>query len=149
MLTPDTNSPTFSRKGNFTRDEWNNLLHFCNISHFSSVCCSQNFSSASCAKTMAKRMQQGHGEERIVAKSKLAASSSTVLSPNASNRPGILRAPCQKGLILQECTEKPVARDSNQNDAASSSQVWQKDAERDVREYEETRSARGGKLRIH
>ena len=37
-------------KGNFTRDEWNNLLHLCNISHFSSVCCSQNFSSGSCPK---------------------------------------------------------------------------------------------------
>ena len=56
-------------KGNFTRDEWNTLLHLCNISHYSTVCCSQNFSSASCPKTMAKRMQQGHGEERIVAKS--------------------------------------------------------------------------------
>ena len=99
-------------KGNFTRDEWNNLLHLCNISHFSSVCCSQNFSSASCPKTMAKSMQQGTGEERTVAKSKLRsnlvskteASSSTVLSPNASNRPGILIAPSQKGLILQEST---------------------------------------------
>ena len=26
-------------KGNFTRGEWNNLLHFFNISHFSSLCC--------------------------------------------------------------------------------------------------------------
>ena len=88
---------------------------------------------------MAKRMQQGHEQETIVAKlkptsnlvSKTEASSLTVLSPNASNRQGILRAPCQKGLILQERTEKPVARDSNQNDAALSSQVWQKDAARD------------------
>ena len=102
-------------KRNFTRDEWNNLLHLCNISHFRSVCCFQNFSSASCPETMAKRMQQ----ERIVANSKptlnlvskTEASSSTVLSPNASNRPGILRTPSQKGLILQESTEKPVARD--------------------------------------
>ena len=60
----------------------------------------------SCSKTMAKRMQQGHGEERLVAKSeptlnlvsKTEPSSSTVLSPNASNRPGILRAPSQQGL---------------------------------------------------
>ena len=99
----------------------------------------QNFSSASCPKTMSKRMQQEHGEERIVAKSKptlhlvskTEASSSTVLSPSASNRPEKLRAPSQKCLILQESTGKPVARDSNQNDAASSSHVWQKDAERD------------------
>ena len=37
-------------KGNFTRDEWNNLLHLCNIGHFSSVCCSQNFSSCQLPK---------------------------------------------------------------------------------------------------
>ena len=54
-----------------------------------------------------------------------------MLSPNASNRRGILRAPTEKGFILQESTEKPVARDSKQNDAASSSQVWQQDAETD------------------
>ena len=95
-------------------------------------------SSASCPQTMAKRMQQGHGEELIVAQSKptlnlvtkTEASSSTLLSPNASNHPGILRAPIQKGLILQEGTG---TGDPNQNDAASSSQVWQKDAERDER----------------
>ena len=77
--------------------------------------------------------------ERIVAKSKptlnlvskTEASSSTVLSPNASNRPEIPRAPGQKGVILQESTGKPVAREPNQKDAASSSQVWQKDAEMD------------------
>ena len=48
-------------KGYFTRDELNNLLHLCNTSHFSS---------ASCPRKMAKRMQLGHEEERIVAKSK-------------------------------------------------------------------------------
>ena len=41
---------------NFTRDEWNNLLHLFNISHFSSLCCAQNFSLTSCTKTMARRM---------------------------------------------------------------------------------------------
>ena len=41
-------------KGNFTRGEWNNLLHLFNISHFSSLCCSQNFSLTS---STAKRMQ--------------------------------------------------------------------------------------------
>ena len=40
-----------------------------------------------------------------------------------------------------ESTEKPAARDSNQNDAASSSQVWQKRC-RKGREYEETRCNR-------
>ena len=37
-------------KGNFTRDEWNNLLHLFNNSHFSSLCCAQNFSLTSCSK---------------------------------------------------------------------------------------------------
>ena len=48
MLTP----------GNFTRDEWNNLLLLCNISHFSSSC------SSSCPETMAKRMQEERKEKR-------------------------------------------------------------------------------------
>ena len=48
-------------KGNFKRDEWNHLLCFFNISHFSST-----VSSA----PMAKRSQQDSGEERVTAKSK-------------------------------------------------------------------------------
>ena len=44
--------------------------------------------------------------------SKTGASSSIVRSPNASNRPGILSACSQKGLILQESTGKPVARET-------------------------------------
>ena len=43
-------------KGNFTRDEWNNLLHLFNISHFSFTCCAKSSSLISCPKTMAKRM---------------------------------------------------------------------------------------------
>ena len=120
-------------KGNFTRDEWNNLLHLFNISHFSSICCSLNFSSTSCPETMAKRMQEEKGEERIVAKSKptlnlvshAATNSSTVQSPITSKSPGILRAPCQPH---GKSAGRPVAREPNQ-DAASSSQGWQKDAE--------------------
>ena len=46
-------------KGNFTRDEWNHLLCLFNISHFSSTVCSE---------TMAKRLQQYSGEERVTAK---------------------------------------------------------------------------------
>ena len=41
-------------KGNFTRDEWNDLLRLFIIS---------NFSSASCSLTMSKRTQGGTGEE--------------------------------------------------------------------------------------
>ena len=46
----DTNSQTY-RQGNFPCDEWNSLLR----------CCSQNFSSASSTKTIAKRMQESRG----------------------------------------------------------------------------------------
>ena len=48
-------------KGSFTRDEWNHLLCLFNISHFSSTVCSE---------TVAKRLQQGSGEERVTAKSR-------------------------------------------------------------------------------
>ena len=41
-------------KGNSTREEWNHLLNLFNISHFSST---------ACTAAMAKRAQQGSGEE--------------------------------------------------------------------------------------
>ena len=56
-----------------------------------------------------------------------ATSSSTEQSPIASKSPGILRAPCQPDW---KSTGRLVAREHNQ-DAASSCQVWQKDAEKD------------------
>ena len=49
-------------KGNFTRVEWNHLLNLFNISHFSPT---------ACTAAMAKRAQQGSGEERVTAKSRL------------------------------------------------------------------------------
>ena len=95
------------------------------------------FSSASCPKAMSKRMQQGTGEERVVAKSKptlnlvshAAASSLTAPSSNASSRPVALRAPGQQGSNLKaQSAGKPAGGGSNQHDAASSSQVWLTDA---------------------
>ena len=47
--------------GNFTRDEWNHLLCLFDISHFSSIDCSE---------VMSKRTQKDSGEERVTAKSK-------------------------------------------------------------------------------
>ena len=120
-------------KGNFTRDECNNLLYLFNISHFSSLCCAQNFSLTSCTKTMARRMQEQEGDNRIVVKSKpttmnlafsVSTGSSTVNSPIASKSLGILKAPCRTDW---SSTGKPDANDRNL-DAASSSQGWQKDA---------------------
>ena len=58
----------FLTKGNFTHDEWNNLLHLFNISHSSSLCCAQKYSLTNRPKPMAKRMQEQKGEERSVAK---------------------------------------------------------------------------------
>ena len=70
-------------KGNFTRDEWNHLLCFFNISHFSSKICSD---------TMAKRSQQDSGEERVIAKSRpmmsLIARAPSTLPSSASVSPG-------------------------------------------------------------
>ena len=116
-------------KDNFTRDEWNNLLHLFNISHFSSLCCAQNFSLTSCRKTMAKRIQEQKEEDRIVAKSKPVAMNmtstvstnfSSVNHPIASKSPGILKA----------STGQPDARATRNSkpDAASSSQGRLKDA---------------------
>ena len=70
-------------KGNFTRDEWNHLLCLFNISHFSSTVCSE---------TMAKRLQQDSGEERVTAKSRpmksLIARAPSTLSSSASESLG-------------------------------------------------------------
>ena len=71
-------------EGNFTRDEWNHLLSFFNISHFSSTVCSA---------AMAKRIQQESGEERVTAKSKpmmnLTARMPLVVSFSTSSSPGM------------------------------------------------------------
>ena len=100
-------------KGNFTRDEWNNLLHLFNISHFSSSCCASS-SLVSCPTMMAKRMQEQKGEETSVAQSKSTAMnlssfvltiSSSARSPIASKGPGILIA-----------TGKPVATKEESGD---------------------------------
>ena len=61
-----------------------------------SPCQNQNFSLTSCIETMAQRMQEQEGEERIVAKSLVSTSSSIVQNPIASKSLGILMAPCQK-----------------------------------------------------
>ena len=83
-------------------------------------------------------MQQGTGEESIVAKSKptlnlvsrSAASSPTAPSSSASCRPEILKAPSQEcSNLAAPGAGKPAAGVSSiQNDAASSSQVWLTDA---------------------
>ena len=77
-------------KGNFTRDEWNHLLTLFNISHFSST---------ACTTAMAKRAQQGSGEERVTAKSRpmmnLTARTPSAVSSSASTNPGRISYGCQ------------------------------------------------------
>ena len=56
-------------EGLVTRDEWNHLLCLFNISLFSCQNCAE-FNSQSCSESMAKRLQEGDYDERVVAKSK-------------------------------------------------------------------------------
>ena len=98
-------------KGNFTRDQWNNLLHLFNISHFSSTDCSE---------VMSKRTEKYSGEERVTAKSKpmmnLVSRCSEripeVLPSTASQSPGETRHERQfhpSAQTEQHCrTERPV-----------------------------------------
>ena len=116
-------------KGNFTRDEWNNLFHLFNISHFSCLCCAQNFSLTSCSKTMAKRMQEQKEEDRIATKSKLTAMNLTLTVPTSSS--SVNHPVASKSLgILKASTGKPDsrARRNSKPDAATSSQGRLKDA---------------------
>ena len=86
---------------------------------------------------MAKRMQEQQREERIVAKSKptlnltspASSNSSTVQSPIAPKSLGILKSPCHPDWTG---TGRPGAREFNQEEPASSSQAWQKNAVLDV-----------------
>ena len=82
-------------KGNFTHDEWNHLLCFFNISHFSSI---------NSVKAMSKRTQEGAGEERVTAKSmpmtnlvsRCRVTNPTVLASTASENPGNTKSESQK-----------------------------------------------------
>ena len=114
-------------KGNFKRDEWNNLLHLFNISHFSSICCTKNFSLISCS-TMAMRIQDQKKKELCPSRDQqwwichffVATSSSSASSPIASKSPG---KPTASGKPDSRMSVEP-----NSLDAASTSQVRRKDA---------------------
>ena len=82
-------------KGNFTRDEWDHLLCLFNISHFSSI---------NCSEAMSKRTQKDSGEERVTAKSKpmmnlvsrCSERTPAVLATTASESPGKTKSESQK-----------------------------------------------------
>ena len=80
-------------KGNFTRDERNNLPRVFNISNLSSVCCFET----RCPISVSKRLQEGAGQKKsVMAKSKpmitvvpmTVGRSSTMPSSSASGIPG-------------------------------------------------------------
>ena len=128
-LTPKHLLADMLTKGNFTYDECNNLLHLLTISHFSSTCCTKNFSLISCS-TMAKRIHNQKEEERVVSKSRpavmgmssylIATSSSAASSPIASKSPGM---PIASGRPDSRMSVEPSSFE-----AASTSQVRLKDA---------------------
>ena len=84
--------------GNFTRDEWHNLLCLFNISHFSST---------NCSEVMSKRTQKDAGEERVTAKSKpmmnlvsrCSERTPDVLASTASECPGEAKSVSQNVLL--------------------------------------------------
>ena len=92
-------------KRNFTRDEWNHLLTFSNISHFSST---------ACIAAMAKRAQQESGEGRVTAKSRpmmnLTERTPSFVSSSASSNPGRTSHGYQdpERYVLDDRTEQPV-----------------------------------------
>ena len=116
-------------EGNFTRVEWKNLLHLFNVSNFSSLRCTQNFRLISCI-TMAKRIQEQKGGERVVSKSRpemtnissylMSSSSSAASSPIASKSPWMSAASWRPGSRMN--------LEASSFDAASASQVRLKDA---------------------
>ena len=69
-LTPNTYPQTFWQKG--MSHVMSGPIHLFNVSHFSSTCCTKNFSLISCS-TMTKRIQDQKAEERVVSKSRPAA----------------------------------------------------------------------------
>ena len=91
-------------KGIFTRDEWNHMLSSFNISHFSFTVYSE---------TMAKRLQQDSGEERVTVKSRpmmsliarvpMNVSSSTSVSPGQR----VAEKGKDRGDPISAATERP------------------------------------------
>ena len=110
-------------KGNFTRDEFNNLLHLFYISHFSSTRCAEGSSLISCSTTMAKRMQEQKDEERIVVKSRLTAMNlSSIVPASSSSAKNLITS---SDPVKRIATVKPESRmtRNSKSDAASSSQA--------------------------
>ena len=105
-------------KGNFTRDQWDNLLRFVNMS---------NFSSSNELQTMAKRTQDGTEEESVLTSSRATmnlASTKTIAGSITAQifvciePPRTLRASSQK-LSLVVSAGRLAARETNQDLAST------------------------------
>ena len=140
----DTKNPLADilTKGNFTRDEWNHLLNLFNISHFSSV---------NCSEVMSKRTQKDSGDERVTAKSKPMMNSVSrcsettpdVLASTASESPRKTRHESQQPLSSwneqHQRTGRPVLDTNSSNysewnaDKNWFSQEWKSDELMEVR----------------
>ena len=114
-------------KGNFTRDEWNNLLQLFNISHLSYTCCTKNLSLISCS-TMAKRIQ----EQKRSRKSCVQVATNTdkfVFLFYCDKFLRRMESDCIYRSRMPIASEKPDSwMSSNSFDTASTSQVRLKDA---------------------
>ena len=114
-------------KGNFTRDEWNNILLLLNISHFSTTCCAKNSRLISCSKKMAKRMQEQKGEERIVGNSRPTAMNLSSSVPASSSSAKNLITSSDLGKLVAVGKRASKTRRNSKPDEAPSSQMKLKD----------------------
>ena len=115
-------------EGSFTRDEWNDLLHFFlkKISHYSSTCCTKNFSLINWS-TMAKRIQS-QKEEGVVSTSRPAVMVCLfiLLRLSAASSPTASRSPWMP--IASGRPNSRMSIEPSSFDAASTPQVRRKDA---------------------
>ena len=110
---------------------WNHLLTLFHISHFSST---------ACTAAMAKRAQQGSGEERVIAKSRpmmnLTARTPSFVSSSASSNPGMTSYGCQdpgKSVACDDRSRKldrlsPIGCSKEDYGLSWSSQEWKSGA---------------------
>ena len=107
MLTPKTN--------NFTHDEWNKLLHLCNISHFSSASCPKM--RQECNKEQEKReLWQSQSRRWTWSRVLRQALIHHWVRVHQVAR-GILRAPSQQGSNLKAPCAGKLAAGGSKNDA--------------------------------
>ena len=139
MSTPKDRLADILTRGNFTRDEWNILLHLLSISHFTFFFLLLH-SEFPALPAVHKRWRKGCNKRKEKKElchlvSHAATSSSTLQSPIASKSPWTLRAPCQQDWKStgKTCSERTESRRNVEFTSVAKRC-------RDGQEYEETRS---------